>query len=47
MDPKLLRAGDNILAVQGLNNSATSSDFSLIPVLEGLIAREPDEERDR
>ncbi len=33
VDPGLLRAGPNVLAVQGLNQSLTSSDFSLVPRL--------------
>ena len=49
LKPKLLRAGENILALQGLNRKDSQegggSDFSLIPVLEEVIAL--DEERDR
>ena len=36
-----MRAGENVLAIQGLNVNLESSDFSLIPVLEGTIAAEP------
>ncbi|MBN1360151.1 MAG: lamin tail domain-containing protein [Sedimentisphaerales bacterium] len=33
----LLRAGDNLLALQGLNTSATSSDFLISAMLEGVM----------
>ncbi len=35
----LLRAGDNLLAIQGLNVSPTSSDFLISAMLEGAIAQ--------
>jgi tetratricopeptide (TPR) repeat protein len=44
IDPKNLRAGENLLAIQGLNNSKSSSDLSLVPVLEA--ERPPDPARD-
>lgn len=34
--PGLLVAGTNVMAIQGLNDDAASSDFLLSPVLEGL-----------
>jgi hypothetical protein len=34
--PGVLQAGDNVLAIQLLNESLTSSDASLIPVLTGI-----------
>ncbi len=45
LDPEILRPGGNLLALQGLNVSRTSSDLSLIPVLLGILP--PDERRDR
>ncbi len=44
LDSKCLRQGENILAMQGLNQSRDSSDFSLIPVLTGRVAPNPDED---
>ncbi|MEM6644871.1 MAG: CotH kinase family protein [Bacteroidota bacterium] len=41
----LLQPGENILAVQGHNISATSSDFSLIPSLSLLYAQAPADAR--
>ncbi len=34
---RLLRAGDNVLAIQGHNKNITSSDFSLIPSLSSTV----------
>jgi hypothetical protein len=36
----LVREGDNVLAIQGLNRSPESSDFSLSPVLTASVALE-------
>ncbi|MBN1444459.1 MAG: protein kinase [Planctomycetes bacterium] len=44
LDLQHIRPGRNVLALQGLNQSISSSDLSLIPVLETL--RPPDPERD-
>jgi hypothetical protein len=43
---ELLRAGENILALQGLNRSLESSDFSLIPVLVGELPVDPARDRE-
>ncbi len=45
VDPALLVPGENVLAIQGLNANLESSDFSLIPVLEGTIEGGPRAER--
>ena len=45
LDPKLLLAGKNMLAIQGLNHTLTSSDFTLIPVLAREVP--PEAEKDR
>jgi hypothetical protein len=45
VDVKLFRAGENCLAIQGLNCSLGSSDLSLVPVLEGEVSSGA--ERDR
>jgi tetratricopeptide (TPR) repeat protein len=42
---RILVAGENVLALQGLNRSYQSSDFSLIPEVQGIFA--PDLEYDR
>ena len=36
LDPGVLRAGVNVLAVHGMNNSRTDDDFFVFPLLEGL-----------
>jgi hypothetical protein len=41
IEAKHLRPGRNVLAIQGLNVSLASSDFSLIPVLNGVLPAEP------
>src|SRR5262249_55639237 len=38
IEVKLFRAGENCLAIQGLNCSLGSSDLTLIPVLEGEVS---------
>jgi tetratricopeptide (TPR) repeat protein len=43
--PGLLVPGENLIAIQGLNVSLTSSDFSLIPEARGILS--PDVEVDR
>ncbi len=45
IDLRHVQAGANVLAIQGLNRSLDSSDFSLIPVL--IAAYGADQERDR
>ncbi|MBI4587190.1 MAG: protein kinase [Planctomycetes bacterium] len=45
VDTKLLRAGKNVLAIQGLNAQKDSSDLSLIPVLEGKHAPAPEKDK--
>ncbi|MBI4586915.1 MAG: protein kinase [Planctomycetes bacterium] len=45
VDPKLLREGDNCIAIQGLNSGPASSDFSLLPEL--VAWRAPDPAKDR
>ncbi len=45
IDPSLLRSGKNCLAIQGLNATKESSDFSLIPILE--VKRPVDPAKDR
>ena len=47
MSSDLLRPGQNVLAIQGVNASRTSSDLTLIPVLEGELERDPERERKR
>ncbi len=37
----LFQAGQNVLAIQGMNTSLTSSDMVVLPVLEGRTALEP------
>ncbi len=37
--PPLLREGRNVIAIQGFNASANGSDFSLIPVVAGILKR--------
>lgn len=37
----LLRSGENLLALHGLNSSVNSSDFLLSPTLEATLAMEP------
>lgn len=39
--PGLLLAGANVLAIHGLNVSATDADFFILPVLEGLATGTP------
>lgn len=45
LDPGCLLPGENVMALQGLNQSLTSSDFSLIPVLAGQVDPSPDRDR--
>ena len=47
MNPRLLRPGRNVLAIQGLNRSKDSSDLSLIPVLSCRVPRDPKMDRRR
>ena len=42
-----LRTGDNVLAIHGLNRGTTSSDFLIVPELEGFGADTGEIDRDR
>ncbi len=43
LDPKALVAGDNLLAIQGLNRTASSSDFLVLPEVVGIAFEDSDE----
>jgi tetratricopeptide (TPR) repeat protein len=45
LDAKHLRAGKNVLAIQGLNAQKSSSDLSLVPSLAGEVAPDPDRDQ--
>lgn len=45
VDATLLRPGENVLAIQGLNRSVESSDFILRPVLSGIMRLKPERGR--
>jgi WD40 repeat protein/serine/threonine protein kinase len=47
IDPKLIVPGRNVLSIQGLNHSSTSTDFSLIPVLVAELRRDAGALRER
>ncbi len=41
IDPKLLKPGENVLALQGFNESLESDSFSLIPILRAILPIDP------